>query len=140
VFRGRITRLQVCVQRERDPGVAVLAPQGELRGVLVNLISNALDAMPKGGRLILRARELTGRTGEKCVRLSIADTGFGMAPDVVARVFEAFYTTKGVSGTGIGLWLSQEIIKKCGSRIHVKSSQGRGTVFSIYLSSGSKTV
>jgi signal transduction histidine kinase len=140
VFRGRITGLQVCVQRELDPGVAVLAPQGELRQVLVNLISNALDAMPKGGRLILRARELTGRTGEKCVRLSIADTGFGMAPDVVVRVFEAFYTTKGVSGTGIGLWLSQEIIKKCGSRIHVKSSQGRGTVFSMYLSSGSKIV
>jgi signal transduction histidine kinase len=140
VFRGRITRLQVRVQRELDPRVAVLAPQGELRQVLVNLISNALDAMPNGGRLILRARELTGRTGEKCVRLSIADTGFGMAPDVVARVFEAFYTTKGVSGTGIGLWLSQEIIKKCGSRIHVKSSPGRGTVFSMYLSSGSKTI
>lgn len=138
VFQGRITRLRVCVQRELDPRVAVLAPQGELRQVLVNLISNALDAMPKGGRLVLRARDLTGRTGERCVRLSVADTGFGMAPDVVARVFEAFYTTKGVSGTGIGLWLSQEIIKKCGSRIHVKSSQGRGTVFSMYLSSGRK--
>ena len=140
VFQGRITRLQVVVQRELGPGVAVLAPQGELRQVLVNLISNALDAMPKGGRLVLRARDLTGRTGERCVRLSVADTGFGMAPNVVARVFEAFYTTKGVSGTGIGLWLSQEIIKKCGSRIHVKSSQGRGTVFSMYLSSGSKTI
>jgi signal transduction histidine kinase len=140
VFQGRITRLQVVVQRELGTGVAVLAPQGELRQVLVNLISNALDAMPKGGRLVLRARDLTGRTGERCVRLSVADTGFGMAPNVVARVFEAFYTTKGVSGTGIGLWLSQEIIKKCGSRIHVKSSQGRGTVFSMYLSSGSKTI
>lgn len=86
------------------------------------IYSNALDAMPKGGRLVLRARDLTGRTGESCVRLSVADNGVGMAPDVVARVFEAFYTTKGVSGTGIGLWLSQEIIEKCGSRIHVKSS------------------
>jgi signal transduction histidine kinase len=66
------------------------------------------------------ARDLTGRTGEKCVRLSVADTGIGMAPEVVARVFEAFYTTKGVSRTRIGLWLSQEIIKKCGSRIRVK--------------------
>jgi signal transduction histidine kinase len=137
VFHRRITGLQVHVQKELDPGVAVLAPQGELRQVLVNLISNALDAMPKGGRLVLRARDLTGRTGEKCVRLSVADTGIGMAPEVVARVFEAFYTTKGVSGTGIGLWLSQEIIKKCGSRIHVKSSQGRGTVFSMYLSASS---
>jgi PAS domain S-box-containing protein len=138
VFQRRITGLQVRIQRELDPGVAVLAPQGELRQVLVNLISNALDAMPKGGRLVLRARDLTGRTGEKCVRLSVADTGIGMAPEVVARVFEAFYTTKGVSGTGIGLWLSQEIIKKCGSRIHVKSSPGRGTVFSMYLSAASR--
>ena len=128
------------VQKELDPGVAVLAPRGELRQVLVNLVGNALDAMPKGGRLVLRARDLTGRTGEKCVRISVADTGIGMAPEVVSRVFEAFYTTKGVTGTGIGLWLSQEIIKKCGSRIHVKSSQGRGTVFSMYLASGSKTV
>jgi signal transduction histidine kinase len=137
-FQRRITGSQVRVQRELDPGVAVLAPQGELRQVLVNLISNALDAMPKGGRLVLRARDLTGRTGEKCVRLSVADTGIGMAPEVVARVFEAFYTTKGVSGTGIGLWLSQEIIKKCGSRMHVKSSPGRGTVFSMYLSAASR--
>ena len=140
VFHRRITGLQVQVQKELDPGVAVLAPRGELRQVLVNLVGNALDAMPKGGRLVLRARDLTGRTGEKCVRISVADTGIGMAPEVVSRVFEAFYTTKGVTGTGIGLWLSQEIIKKCGSRIHVKSSQGRGTVFSMYLASGSKTV
>ena len=137
VFHRRISGLQVHVQKEVGPRVAVLAPQGELRQVLVNLISNALDAMPKGGRMVLRARDLTGRTGERCVRLSVADTGVGMAPEVVARVFDAFYTTKGVSGTGIGLWLSQEIIKKCGSRIHVKSSQGRGTVFSMYLSASS---
>ena len=137
VFHRRISGLQVHVQKELGPRVAVLAPQGELRQVLVNLISNALDAMPKGGRMVLRARDLTGRTGERCVRLSVADTGVGMAPEVVARVFDAFYTTKGVSGTGIGLWLSQEIIKKCGSRIHVKSSQGRGTVFSMYLSASS---
>jgi signal transduction histidine kinase len=137
VFQRRISGLQVRVQRELDPGVAALAPPGELRQVLVNLIGNALDAMPKGGRLVLRANDLTRPTGEKCVRLSVADTGIGMAPEVVARIFEAFYTTKGVSGTGIGLWLSQEIIKKCGSRIHVKSSQGRGTVFSMYLSASS---
>jgi C4-dicarboxylate-specific signal transduction histidine kinase len=67
VFQRRILGLQVRVQRELDPGVAVLAPQGELRQVLVNLIANALDAMPKGGRLVLRARDLTSRSGEKCV-------------------------------------------------------------------------
>jgi len=57
-----------------------------------------------------------------------------MSAAVLSRIFEAFYTTKKTSGTGIGLWLSQEIIKKCGSKIHVKSTVGRGTVFSLYLS------
>ena len=102
------------MQRELDPAVAVLAPPGELRQVLVNLIGNTLNAMPKGGRLVLRARRADRSHWRKCVRLSVADTGIGMAPEVVARVFEAFYTTKGVSGIGIGFWLNQEIIKKYG--------------------------
>jgi PAS domain S-box-containing protein len=133
LFGGRISALQVRVQTELPIGTGVDAPPGELRQVLVNLVVNALDAMTKGGRLVIRARELTGKTGEKCVRLTVADTGLGMSAEVRSRVFEAFYTTKKTKGTGIGLWLSQEIIKKCGSKIHVKSIQGRGTVFSLYL-------
>jgi signal transduction histidine kinase len=133
LFRGRISPQQVRVQTELPTCVGVKAPEAELRQVLINLIGNALDAMPKGGRLILRARVLTGKAGNKCVRLTIADTGVGMPPGVVSRVFEAFYTTKNGSGTGIGLWLSQEIVKKCGSKMHVKSILGRGTVFSMYL-------
>jgi len=133
LYRGRTSLQQVRVQTELAAGTVVQAPQGELRQVLVNLIANALDAMPKGGRLVVRARELTGKNGMTCVRLTVADTGVGMPPEVLSRVFEAFYTTKQTTGTGIGLWLSQEIIMKCGSKIHVKSTPGRGTVFSLYL-------
>ncbi len=133
LFRSRISSQQVRVQTEHLAGIGVQAPQGELRQVLVNLIGNALDAMPKGGRLTVRAREVVGKAGEKCVRLTVADSGIGMPPEVLSRIFDAFYTTKKTTGTGIGLWLSQEIIKKCGSKIHVKSTQGRGTVFSLYL-------
>jgi signal transduction histidine kinase len=133
LFRGRTSLQQVRVQTELPVAVAVQAPEGELRQVLVNLISNALDAMPKGGRLIVRARELTGKDGHSCVRLTVADNGVGMSREILSRIFEAFYTTKKVAGTGIGLWLSQEIIKKCGSKIHVKSTVGRGTAFSLYL-------
>jgi signal transduction histidine kinase len=133
LFRGRFFHQQVCVQTEVPARVEVQAPEAELRQVLINLIGNAADAMPKGGRMIVRARELTGKAGHKCIRLTVADTGVGMAPEVRAHIFEAFYTTKKTTGTGIGLWLSQEIVKKCGSKIHVKSTLGRGTVLSLYL-------
>ena len=138
LFRGRILSQQVRLQTELSSGVAAQAPQGELRQVLANLISNALDAMPTGGRLLVRARELTVNTGEKGVRLTVADTGVGMNQAVQSRAFEAFYTTKKTTGTGIGLWLSQEIIKKYGSKIQLKSVLGRGTVFSLYLSGSNK--
>jgi signal transduction histidine kinase len=134
LFQGRISALQIKVESDLPPGIKVLAPQGELRQVIVNLIGNALDAMPKGGRLILRTHEFINyRTGKLCVRLTVADTGFGMSSEVLGRVFEAFYTTKGSSGNGIGLWLSLEIIKKCGSSMRVRSAVGKGTVFHVSL-------
>jgi signal transduction histidine kinase len=90
LFHGRISLQQVLVQRELTADIRVEAPQGELRQVLVNLIGNALDAMPKGGRLTVRTRVLTGKGGEKCVRLTVADTGVGISSEVRSRIFEAF--------------------------------------------------
>jgi signal transduction histidine kinase len=90
--------------------------------------------MPSGGRLILRIRRFVNhRTGKLCVRLTVADTGVGMDSEVLSRIFEAFYTTKGATGNGLGLWLSLEIMKKCGSSMQVKSAAGRGTVFHLSL-------
>lgn len=95
MFQGRISALQVKVETTLPRGIAVHMPQGELRQVIVNLIGNALDAMPHGGRLILRTRKFVNHhTGKPCVRLTVADTGYGMNPSVLARVFEAFYTTQ----------------------------------------------
>jgi PAS domain S-box-containing protein len=134
LFRGRILASKVRVETELPSGVLVYGIQGELRQVIVNLIGNALDAMPDGGRLILRAREFVNhRTSKPCVRLTIADTGCGMSREVLSRIFEAFYTTKGASGNGLGLWLSLEILKKCGSAMRVRSTIGRGTVFQLSL-------
>jgi signal transduction histidine kinase len=134
LFRGRITTSKVIVETGLPRGVLVSAPQGELRQVIANLVANALDAMPSGGRLILRTRQFVNhRTGKLCVRLTVADTGVGMTSEVLSRVFEAFYTTKGADGTGLGLWLSLEIMKKCGSSMRVKSAEGRGTVFHLSL-------
>jgi signal transduction histidine kinase len=112
----------------------VTAPQGELRQVIANLVGNALDAMPQGGRLIIRIRAfLNHRTGKLWVRLTVADTGVGMNAEVQSRIFKAFYTTKGASGNGLGLWLSREILKKCGSIIQVRSAVNLGTVFRLSL-------
>ena len=134
LFQGRIVTSGVTVQSIIPDGVLVSAPQGELRQVIANLVGNALDAMPDGGRLVLRVRKfMNHRTGKLCVRLTVADTGIGMPPEVLSRVFEAFYTTKGAGGNGLGLWLSLEIMKKCGSSMRVRSAVNRGTVFHLSL-------
>ena len=134
LFRGRIIASKVTVETSLPAGIVVSAPQGGVRQVIANLVVNALEAMPCGGRLILRTREfLNHRTGKLCVRLTVADTGIGMNSQVQGRIFEAFYTTKGTAGNGLGLWLSQEIMRKCGSSLKVRSAVGRGTVFHLSL-------
>ena len=134
LFRGRLSASKVSVETELPSDILIHGIQGELRQVIVNVIGNALDAMRDGGRLILRARQFVNHhTGKLCVRLTIADTGCGMSPEVLSRIFEAFYTTKGDSGNGLGLWLSLEIMKKCGLSMRVRSAINRGTVFQLSL-------
>jgi PAS domain S-box-containing protein len=117
----------------------VHASGGEVRQVLLNLIGNALDAMPLGGTLTLRTRQDRDcKTGRMGVRATVADTGEGMTPETRAHLFEAFYTTKGAKGTGLGLWVSSEIVKKHGGNIRVRSSRSwgkSGSVFSLFLPS-----
>jgi signal transduction histidine kinase len=111
---------------------------GELRQVLINLISNALEATPPGGRLRVRTR-LTHRWDEARVPgvcISIADTGCGMAREVQRKIFEPFFTTKQETGNGLGLWVAKDLIAKQGGTVQVRSStrEGRsGTVFSLLL-------
>lgn len=100
----------------------------ELREVFVNLIVNAVDAMPQGGRLSISA----DRAGER-LELRFADSGTGMADDVRERIFEPFYTTKGVQGTGLGLAVSYGIIERHEGTISVESKLGEGTTLVIQL-------
>ncbi len=120
-----------------DLGV-VVGDATQLMQVLVNLVTNARDAMPEGGRLRVRAHnaltEDPGAGPTRCVVVQVSDTGVGMEPAVVARVFEPFFTTKefGV-GTGLGLSTSTAIVKSHGGRIEVVSEPGRGTRFDVVL-------
>ena len=111
---------------------------GEIRQVLNNLVGNALDAMPAGGgKVLLRSRDATNwRTGEQGLTITVADTGTGMSPQTLKKLFDAFYTTKGLGGTGLGLWISKEIVTRHRGTLLVRSRQtpGRsGTIFTMFL-------
>jgi PAS domain S-box-containing protein len=116
---------------------AVMCFAGEIRQVLTNLIGNALDAMPDGGRLRLKVRPSTEwRTGSPVVRITVADTGCGMSPETQTRIFEAFFTTKPAVGTGLGLWVSAQIVEKHRGVLRLRSNVGpgnSGTVFTLLL-------
>jgi len=100
----------------------------ELKEVFVNVILNALDAMPQGGRL-----RIATETKGAFATVSITDNGIGMPTEVQGHIFEPFFTTKGVGGTGLGLAVSYSIIERHGGRIDARSSPGRGTTFVISL-------
>jgi signal transduction histidine kinase len=135
---SRLKAAGVKVHREvLSETATVLSTPGELRQILANIIGNATDAMRQGGCLRIRIsnREQLQRPG-CCVRLTIADNGTGIPPDVLPTIFEPFVTTKGETGTGLGLWVTSEIVKKNGWKIRVRSSRNparRGTVFSLLI-------
>jgi signal transduction histidine kinase len=114
------------------PDAVIAADQ--IRQVLSNLIINAKDAMPEGGRLILRTRHISGRADLRgWVRILIADTGTGIPPEMLHTIFEPFVTNKGEKGTGLGLWIVKGIVENHTGRLSVRSRQGKGTVFRIDL-------
>lgn len=129
-IEGRIGGGPISLEIEPRPARPVLAHATELRQVLTNLIYNAVDAMPQGGRLVVR----TGSTPEKNeVWFEVEDEGSGMDEETRARVFEPFFTTKGSNGTGLGLSVSHEIIARHGGRFEVESAPQCGTRFRAVL-------
>lgn len=133
LFHGRAHLLEIETLTQFGEGCLVYGSQGELRQVFVNVVSNALDAMPlrANGRLHVRTSLRRGATPG--VRATIADSGEGMDPETRERLFRPFFTTKNSTGTGLGLWLSLEILNKHGATIRVRSKKGRGTVVSIFF-------
>jgi signal transduction histidine kinase len=101
--------------------------QNTFRRVLLNLLHNAIEAMPQGGRLTLR-----GRQEATTVHLDISDTGIGIAPEQYAQIFEPLHTTK-PGGTGLGLYIVQEVMTAHGGQVAVQSTVGAGTTFTITL-------
>ncbi|HVG28999.1 MAG TPA: ATP-binding protein [Pyrinomonadaceae bacterium] len=106
----------------------VMGDESELREVLVNMIFNAVDAMPRGGTLTLASRD----EGDH-VLVSVSDTGCGMSHDVRSRIFDPFFTTKGKAGMGLGLAVSYGIVHRHEGTVEVQSEVDRGTTFTIRL-------
>ncbi|HEY3990337.1 MAG TPA: ATP-binding protein [Acidobacteriaceae bacterium] len=141
---GRIHTLRVEVIRRYANGIDLYCLSGALRQVFANLITNALDALNGGGRLLIRARRsYCWKDGRWGVRVVVADSGIGMAAEVRRRIFEPFFTTKLATGTGLGLWVTQDIMDKHQGIITVRSrcekpdetreKNGSGTVFMLFF-------
>ncbi|MCS6884399.1 MAG: PAS domain-containing protein [Acidobacteriota bacterium] len=116
------------IETSLEQPATVLADPSELREVFVNLILNALDAMPEGGLI-----HIGTFCGDGFVNIALTDTGIGMTEEIKSRLFEPFFTTKGQAGTGLGLFVSQNIITRLNGRIEVQSCPGEGTTFIITL-------
>ncbi|CAN5709896.1 hypothetical protein BH10ACI4_BH10ACI4_35960 [soil metagenome] len=137
MYESRLRNFGIVVEKRKRANKPAEIYEGDIRQVLNNLVGNALDAMPRGGRLLVRSREATDwRSGSKGLVLTVADSGSGMDAETQAHIFEAFFTTKGIGGTGLGLWVSAEIVERHGGRIIIRSSQRKGrsgTVATLFL-------
>lgn len=122
------SNIHISLDLHNRSNARVMGDDSELREVLVNMVFNAVDAMPEGGTLSLSSK-IVGET----VVITVADTGLGMHPEVRSRVFDPFFTTKGKAGLGLGLAVSFGIISRHGGNIEVDSQHGNGTTFSITL-------
>jgi len=137
LLKSKISKKRATIEKQWTDEIEIIAIAGELRQVFSNLLVNSLDAMADGGTIKLRVS--TGgsfKDGRHRVRITIADNGQGISAHSRAHLFEPFYTTKGTVGTGLGLWVSKQIIDKHDGAIHVRSRFGgsnSGTVFSILL-------
>ncbi|MGA9587387.1 MAG: ATP-binding protein, partial [Terracidiphilus sp.] len=133
-FHDPAIRLRnISIERRYRPAPAILCQPGEIQQVFTNLVSNALDALPERGRLILEVRSAQDRTGRQGVSATVADSGSGMDSHMFERLFHPFVTTKGEAGTGLGLWVSKGILDKHGARVAVRTKSGFGTIFRIFF-------
>jgi signal transduction histidine kinase len=127
------------VERRAGPALCIVDPQ-QFNTALLNLVVNARDAMPGGGEIGIRTDEVRAGTCETAtgvaqrhVRLRVADTGEGMAADVAARIFDAWFTTKGDTGTGLGLPQVRRFVSAAGGSVALFSEPGQGTVLDLFF-------
>lgn len=132
LVRHLLNKAEIEVLRDDRASRLVLMNRTELQQVVVNLIVNAIHAMPDGGRLVLRTfdDDLDGRRG---TAIEVEDTGTGMTAEIMQRIFDPFFTTKRSEGTGLGLSISQTLVTRQAGKMSAESEPGKGTTFTIWL-------
>jgi signal transduction histidine kinase len=138
LFRSRITAADIELHREYERTEPLVCLAGDIRQALGNVIANAIDASPEGGKLQvrLRSRRRFANRERLGIRITVADKGCGIDAENRRHVFEPFFTTKGMTGTGLGLWVARDLIAKHDGAISIRSSTtpgNSGTVVSIFL-------
>jgi PAS domain S-box-containing protein len=138
ILQSRINSKQISIEREYDELGPMQAFRGELRQVFSNLLTNAIDASPTGGKLILRIKLQASSKGaqDMLARIEVEDFGSGIQPGDQDRIFEPFFTTKQDYGTGLGLWVTRQLVEKNSGTIDFRSNcqQGQsGTCFRVIL-------
>jgi PAS domain S-box-containing protein len=137
-YTSRATSIGVALIINAKTEREVLGSAGELRQILSNLLANSLDACASGATIRIEANSAIDprNPSQMGVRITIADTGLGIPPEHLENIFEPFFTTKKDTGTGLGLWVSRELVEKHGGTLRVRSRIADplcGTVFSIFL-------
>jgi len=138
LYHGKLLANNISVHRQYREGRPILCLAGDLRQILANIIANAVDAMKSGGALTMRVSpSVDWRNREQSgIRTTIADSGTGMNSETLRKVYEPFFTTKNETGTGLGMWVSAQLVERLQGDLRVSSTMrpGRsGTVFSLFL-------
>jgi signal transduction histidine kinase len=128
LFAAKIRNRQITVTIVGGESLRFHGVVGQIRQVMANLVSNALDAVPVGGRVWLEAQ-----TGEGELEITVRDEGEGMSEETQRQLFRPFFSTKGDLGNGLGLYISNEIVERHGGRLAVESALGIGTTMRISL-------
>lgn len=132
LVRHLLSKADIVVKREDEATRLVLMNRTELQQVVVNLIVNAIHAMPDGGTLSLKTRD-SDVEGKKGLAILVSDTGVGISTAAMQKIFDPFFTTKNQKGTGLGLSISQTLVTRQGGKISAESALGKGTTFTIWL-------
>lgn len=129
LVRHELKSAEIVVAQDLAATCSAGINRNELQQVMINLLVNAIQAMPEGGKLTIASRDWD----RKGVALSVRDTGHGVAPEDLSRVFDAFFTTKKQHGTGLGLSISYALVERYGGKITLESEYGKGATFTVWL-------
>lgn len=141
MFRGKLQNMEIRVSLDAREETPIVCMASETQQIFANLIANAIEAMPRKGRLSIRVRASRDWRNRhvRGMRVTICDTGAGISRETMGRIFEPFFTTKEETGTGLGLWVVAQLLERHGGCVRARSSQRpgtSGTAFSVFLPLG----